>query len=92
MTSEDVIHDFFVPAFRSKSDVVPGRYTTEWFRPTKVGTYHIFCAEYCGTRHSNMIGTVYVMEANQFAEWLTNGGGQGSLAQNGERCFSNWAA
>jgi cytochrome c oxidase subunit 2 len=87
MTSEDVIHDFFVPAFRSKSDVVPGRYTTEWFRPTKVGTYHIFCAEYCGTRHSNMIGTVYVMEPTQFAEWLANGGAQGSLAQKGEALF-----
>ena len=87
MTSEDVIHDFFVPAFRSKSDVVPGKYTTEWFRPTKVGTYHIFCAEYCGTRHSNMIGTVYVMEPNQYAEWLATGGAQGSLAQRGEALF-----
>ena len=52
MTSEDVIHDFFVPAFRVKADVLPGRYTTIWFQPTKPGRYHLFCAEYCGTRHS----------------------------------------
>lgn len=87
MTSEDVIHDFFVPAFRSKSDVVPGRYTTEWFKPTKIGEYHIFCAEYCGTRHSNMIGTVYVMEPAAYQAWLAGGSGQGSLAQKGEALF-----
>jgi cytochrome c oxidase subunit 2 len=86
-TSEDVIHDFYVPAFRTKTDVLPGRYTTEWFRPTKVGQYHIFCAEYCGTKHSGMIGTVYVMEQDQFQDWLTNGGAQGSLAQKGEALF-----
>ena len=62
LTSEDVIHDFYVPAFRTKTDVLPGKYTTEWFRPTKIGAYHIFCAEYCGTKHSGMIGTVYVHE------------------------------
>ncbi len=65
MTSEDVIHDFYIPAFRTKADVLPGKYTTEWFRPTKVGAYHIFCAEYCGTKHSGMIGTVYVMSAGR---------------------------
>ena len=86
-TSEDVIHDFFVPAFRTKTDVLPGKYTTEWFHPTKVGQYHIFCAEYCGTKHSGMIGTVYVMEQDQFEAWLTNGGAQGSLAQKGEALF-----
>ena len=62
MTSQDVIHSFFVPAFRIKQDVVPGRYTTAWFRATKPGTYHLFCAEYCGTQHSGMIGDVVVME------------------------------
>ncbi len=56
LTSEDVLHDFYVPAFRTKTDVLPGKYTTEWFRPTKVGDYHIFCMEYCGTKHSGMIG------------------------------------
>jgi cytochrome c oxidase subunit II len=87
MTSEDVIHDFYVPAFRTKSDVVPGRYTTEWFRPTKVGEYHIFCAEYCGTRHSNMIGTVHVMEPADFQAWLAGGGTTGTLSQKGEALF-----
>jgi cytochrome c oxidase subunit II len=87
LTSEDVIHDFYVPAFRTKSDVVPGRYSTEWFRATKPGKYHIFCAEYCGTRHSNMIGWVYVMEPKDYAAWLSGGGAQGSLAQKGEALF-----
>ncbi len=62
MTSRDVIHSFFVPAFRIKQDVLPGRYTTTWFKPTKVGKYRLFCAEYCGTNHSNMIGKVIVTE------------------------------
>ncbi len=87
MTSEDVIHDFFVPAFRTKADVVPGRYTTEWFRPTKVGSYHLFCAEYCGTKHSGMVGTVYVMDPAQYDQWLSGGGGMGSMSQKGEALF-----
>jgi cytochrome c oxidase subunit II len=88
LTSEDVIHDFYVPAFRTKSDVVPGRYSTEWFRATKPGKYHIFCAEYCGTRHSNMIGWVYVMEPKDYEAWLSGGGTQGgTLAQKGEALF-----
>ena len=62
MTSQDVIHSFFLPAMRVKQDVLPGRYTTLWFEPTRVGTYHLFCAEYCGTNHSSMIGSVIVME------------------------------
>ncbi|MEX1024849.1 MAG: cytochrome c oxidase subunit II [Planctomycetota bacterium] len=71
LTSEDVIHDFFVPAFRVKTDVVPGMYTTLWFEPTKVGNYHLFCAEYCGTKHSAMIGTVTVMEPADYQVWLS---------------------
>ena len=59
MTSEDVIHSFYVPAFRVKQDVVPGRYTTVWFEATKEGTYHLFCTEYCGAEHSKMIGSVH---------------------------------
>ena len=62
MTSEDVIHSFYVPDFRTKQDVVPGRYSTTWFKPTKTGQFHLFCAEYCGTNHSRMIGSIYVME------------------------------
>ena len=83
LTSEDVIHDFYVPAFRTKTDVLPGRYTTEWFRPTKVGAYHIFCAEYCGTKHSGMIGTVYVMNEADYDKWLGAGSGEGSMAEQG---------
>ena len=83
MTSEDVIHSFFVPAFRTKQDVVPGRYSTIWFKPTKPGKYHLFCAEYCGTNHSGMIGWVYVMEPQDYQNWLSGGAAEGSLAQNG---------
>src|SRR5580704_1784359 len=88
LTSEDVIHDFYVPAFRTKTDVLPGRYTTEWFRPTKVGAYHIFCAEYCGTKHSGMIGTVYVMNEGDYDKWLAAGSGEGSMAEQGESLFN----
>jgi cytochrome c oxidase subunit 2 len=70
MTSEDVIHSFFVPAFRIKADVVPGRYTTTWFQATKAGRYHLFCAEYCGTEHSGMIGWIDVMEQADYQAWL----------------------
>ncbi len=87
MTSEDVIHDFYVPAFRTKADVLPGRYTTEWFRPTQVGDYHIFCAEYCGTKHSGMIGWVHVMTAEDYDKWLAQGSGEGSMAESGESLF-----
>jgi cytochrome c oxidase subunit 2 len=88
MTSEDVIHDFYVPAFRTKADVLPGRYTTEWFRPTQLGEYHIFCAEYCGTKHSGMIGTVYVMSEPDYNKWLASGSGEGSMAEQGQALFN----
>jgi cytochrome c oxidase subunit 2 len=87
MTSQDVIHSFYVPAFRIKQDVLPGRYTTAWFRPTKPGVYHLFCAEYCGTQHSGMIGQVVVMEPAQYEAWLSGGNTAGSLASNGENVF-----
>jgi cytochrome c oxidase subunit 2 len=74
MTSEDVIHSFFVPAFRIKQDVVPGRYTEEWFEATTVGTYHLFCSQYCGTEHSRMIGEIVVMEPADYQAWLSGGG------------------
>ncbi len=73
MTSEDVIHSFYVPAFRIKADVVPGRYNTTWFEATKTGTYHLFCTEYCGTNHSRMIGQVVVMEQAAYQDWLAEG-------------------
>ncbi len=87
MTSQDVIHSFYVPAFRIKQDVLPGRYTTAWFHATKPGTYHLFCAEYCGTQHSGMIGQVVVMEPAQYESWLSGGGASGSLADNGQALF-----
>jgi cytochrome c oxidase subunit 2 len=70
MISEDVIHSFYVPAFRVKQDVLPGYYTRLWFEATKPGSYHLFCAEYCGTEHSHMRGTVIVMEPDAYADWL----------------------
>ena len=88
MSSQDVIHSFYVPAFRIKQDVLPGRFTTTWFRPTKVGTYHLFCAEYCGTEHSGMIGEVVVMEATAYQAWLANGGTTASMSANGKELFS----
>jgi cytochrome c oxidase subunit 2 len=91
MTSEDVIHDFFVPAFRVKADVLPGRYTNLWFEPTTPGRYHLFCAEYCGTRHSGMIGEVVVMEPTEYQVWLSGGRAEGSLASAGEKLFQDLA-
>jgi cytochrome c oxidase subunit 2 len=88
ITSEDTIHSFFVPAFRIKKDAVPGRYTTEWFRATKVGTYHLFCAEYCGTDHSKMTGRVVVMEPEDYQAWLAGAPAPESPATLGEKLFT----
>jgi cytochrome c oxidase subunit II len=87
MTSQDTIHSFFVPAFRMKQDVLPGRYTVAWFRATKPGTYHLFCAEYCGTQHSGMIGSIIVQEPAQYEAWM-NGGTTGPLSATGEKIFA----
>ena len=87
MTTEDTIHDFFVPAFRMKADVVPGRYTTEWFEATKTGTFHLFCAEYCGMNHSGMIGSVVVMESREFDNWLSGNAGNTTPAVAGQQLF-----
>lgn len=87
MTTEDVIHDFFVPAFRIKADVIPGRYTTQWFEATKPGTYHLFCAEYCGMNHSLMIGSIVVMEPTEFNDWLNGNLNQQSAASSGQQLF-----
>lgn len=89
MTSEDVIHDYFVPAFRVKCDVVPGMYTRLWFRPEKVGQYHLFCAEYCGTKHSEMIGTVYVMEQIDYERWLAGQPASKDPVESGRLLFEN---
>lgn len=88
MTSQDVIHSFFVPAFRTKQDVVPGKYVTEWFKPTRVGEYHLFCAEYCGTKHSGMVGRVVVMEPDDYQKWLTTGDVGNPIAASGRQLFT----
>jgi cytochrome c oxidase subunit 2 len=80
MTSEDVVHSVFVPAFRIKKDVLPGRYTTLWFEATTPGTYQLFCNEYCGVEHSLMSGSVVVMEARDYQAWLSEGGDSGAPA------------
>ncbi len=90
MTSEDVIHSFFVPAFRVKQDVVPGRYTTVWFEATKAGTYHLFCTEYCGSHHSRMIGSVTVMEPDDYETWLGGAGEPAPPAVLGEALFEQY--
>ena len=93
-TSEDVLHDLFIPAFRVKADAIPGRYSAIWFTATKTGEYHLFCAEYCGTQHSGMVGTVFVMEPNDYQAWLGGGGataGGGTMVQRGEQLFTQLA-
>ena len=87
MTSEDTIHDLFIPAFRVKADVLPGKYTTQWFEATKPGTYHLFCAEYCGMDHSGMIGSVIVMEPAEFDNWLAGSSSQQSPALAGQQLY-----
>jgi cytochrome c oxidase subunit 2 len=89
-TSEDVLHSLYFPSFRTKADAIPGRYSTVWFEATKTGEWHIFCAEYCGTRHSGMIGMVTVMEPAAYQAWLSGNEG-GTLASRGERLFSELA-
>ncbi|MGB9233957.1 MAG: cytochrome c oxidase subunit II [Terriglobales bacterium] len=88
MTSQDVIHSFFIPAFRIKQDVLPGRYTTLWFKATKPGVYHLFCAEYCGTMHSGMGGSIVVMEPQEYAQWMA-GNGSPALQETGQQLFSS---
>jgi cytochrome c oxidase subunit 2 len=89
MTSEDVIHDFFVPAFRVKKDVLPGRYTSLWFQATKVGTYDLFCAQYCGAFHAGMIGSIVVQEPDEYERWLAGGAPGESMEQTGSKIFQS---
>jgi cytochrome c oxidase subunit 2 len=90
LASEDVIHSLYFPGFRTKVDVLPNRYRTLWFEATKTGRFHLFCAEYCGTMHSGMIGYVEVMEPTEYQRWLA-GGSEGSLASQGEKIFQKYA-
>ncbi len=89
MTSQDVIHSFYIPAFRIKQDVLPGRYTMEWFHATKPGTYHLFCAEYCGTMHSGMVGDIVVMTQPDYEVWMAGGKPGGSMASSGADLFQS---
>lgn len=89
MTTEDVLHDVYIPAFRTKADVVPGRYTTLWFEATKPGKYHLYCAEYCGLNHSGMGGWVYVMPQDEFDNWLAGGGSNQTPVEAGKELFMN---
>jgi len=91
ISSEDVLHSLYFPAFRTKMDAIPGRYTELWFEPQKAGVYHIFCAEYCGTNHSGMIGNVTVLEPAAYQAWLQGGGNEGTLAQRGAKQFNDLA-
>jgi cytochrome c oxidase subunit 2 len=87
ITSQDVIHSFYIPAFRIKMDAVPGRYTSTWFEASRTGTFHLFCAEYCGTAHAGMGGRVVVMKPAEYEQWLRTGNPEESLAASGERLF-----
>lgn len=90
MTSEDVIHDFFIPAFRVKKDVVPGRYTSLWFEATKPGRYHLFCGQYCGVNHALMIGNVIVMEPEDYERWLSGSRKEESMAVSGAKLYDRY--
>jgi cytochrome c oxidase subunit II len=90
MTSQDVIHSFFVPAFRAKQDVLPGRYTEMWFTPTLAGRFHLFCAEYCGTDHARMGGDVVVLEQAEFQRWLGAHGGAPDMVSRGASLFRQY--
>lgn len=87
LTSEDVIHDFSIPAFRLKRDVLPGRYETIWFRASEPGTYHIYCNQFCGTDHASMIGEIYVLPGDAYQRWLEQNGSSESLAAQGHGLF-----
>ncbi len=89
MTTEDVLHNFDIPAFRTKADVVPGRYTYLWFEATKPGKYHLYCAEYCGLNHSGMIGSIIVMEQRDFDNWLSGNVSGQTPVEAGKDLFEN---
>jgi cytochrome c oxidase subunit 2 len=89
MISQDVFHSFSIPDFRVKREVIPGRYSTVWFEATTPGTYHIFCTQYCGTKHSAMIGEVTVLTPEDYQKWTQESTSGMSLAQNGERLFAS---
>jgi cytochrome c oxidase subunit II len=90
MTSEDVIHSFYIPAMRVKADVIPGKYTTLWFNADTVGVYRLFCSQYCGAEHSRMSGRLIVMEPNDYELWLSGASTTGAAPSvpSGEDLFA----
>ena len=90
MTSEDVIHDFSVPAFRIKHDVLPGRYETLWFQAERLGTYHLFCTQLCGTGHAQMTGKIVAMSAPDYQKWLERNGAGETMVQAGQTLFMRY--
>jgi cytochrome c oxidase subunit 2 len=91
MTSEDVIHSFYIPAMRVKTDVIPGKYTTLWFNADTLGTFHLFCSQYCGTEHSHMVGRVIVMDPMDYEMWIAGGAGSTASVPSGEELFASKA-
>lgn len=89
MTSQDVIHSFFVPALRIKQDVLPGRYTSLWFKADRPGTYDLRCSQFCGMDHARMIGRVIALSPGDYAAWLERAGTSGSLAVQGKALFQS---
>jgi len=89
LISQDVFHSFSIPAFRVKREAIPGRYTSVWFEATTPGTYHLFCTQYCGTNHSQMIGDIVVLTPDDYKRWTEQSTSGMSLAQNGERLFAS---
>jgi cytochrome c oxidase subunit 2 len=89
MISMDVFHSFSIPDFRVKREVIPGRYSTVWFQATEPGTYHLFCTQYCGTKHSGMIGEITAMTPEDYQKWTGESTSGASLAQNGERLYAS---
>lgn len=88
--SEDVIHSFYIPAFRVKHDVVPGTYETFWFKPTELGDFRLECSQFCGTGHANMIGQVHVLSPADYTRWLSSQAVDQTLAQQGAALFRQY--
>lgn len=89
ISSEDVIHSYYIPAFRTKMDAVPGKTTTLWFEANRAGEYRLFCAEYCGTQHSGMIGRIVALAPRDYQQWLSGGAPAGTLTSTGAQQFAS---
>ncbi|WP_246725199.1 c-type cytochrome, partial [Beijerinckia sp. L45] len=90
MISQDVIHALYIPALRIQMDTIPGRYTEMWFKADKAGSFHLFCSEYCGTDHSEMDGTLTIMQPADYQTWLTHAASSQTLVSAGETVFQSY--